>query len=312
LISQIETWILGMLHALFDAWGWGGVAVMMAFENLTGITPSEVVLALAGWMLISEHQLPASVIFLGGLYAALGSVVGASGAYWMARLGGRPLVDRLARWVRLQPVHITRAEQQFNRWGAGLVLVGRLVPGIRTLVSIPAGLARLNFLKFLAATFIGAYFWCTLLISAGYLLGHEWSLISNYVKQGLPYLLFAGLLAMGVYLWLARRVLAAAWARIGTTIRRPLENNSTERSSFMDHSHSSVSRSPRWRRWLPRSAAAGAGGTALVIWFEELIAFATEFIGVIFLPVLAGILFLFDHFVFKSAMPQPDDKGDVK
>ena len=214
LISQIENWILETLQTLFDAWGWGGVAVMMAFENLTGITPSEVVLALAGWMLISEHQLPLSVIFLGGLYAALGSVLGASGAYWMARLGGRSLVDRVAQWVRIQPTHITRAEQQFQRRGLALVLVGRVIPGIRTLVSIPAGLARLNFLKFLVATFIGAYVWCTLLIGAGYWIGHEWSLISNYVKQSFPYLLMAGILALVGYAWLTRNVRALAWAKI--------------------------------------------------------------------------------------------------
>jgi len=190
------------------------VAVIMAFENYTGITPSEVVLALAGWMLISEHQLPISVIFLGGLYAALGSVLGASGAYRTARLGGRPLVDRIAHWVRIQPLHINRAEQQFHLWGAGIVLAGRVIPGIRTLVSIPAGLARMNFLKFLAATFVGAYVWCTLLIGAGYLLGHEWPIISTYLKQGLPYLLFAGLLVIGMYLLLTRKVLLLAWAKI--------------------------------------------------------------------------------------------------
>ena len=101
MISQIESWILGWLQTLFDAWGWWGVAGMMAFENFTGITPSEIVLALAGWMLISDHELPATVIFLGGLYAALGSALGASMAYWTARLGGRPVVDRMAGWVRL-------------------------------------------------------------------------------------------------------------------------------------------------------------------------------------------------------------------
>ena len=145
--------------------------------------------------MIAEHQLPISMIFLGGLYAAIGSVLGASITYWVARLGGRPLVDRIARWVRIRPAHIARAEQQFQRWGAGLVLGGRVIPGIRTLISIPAGLARMNFPKFLAATFTGAYIWCTLLIGAGYLLGHEWPMISNYVKQWFPYLrLLTGIL----------------------------------------------------------------------------------------------------------------------
>jgi membrane protein DedA with SNARE-associated domain len=114
---------------------------MMAFENFTGLTPSEIVLALAGWMLISEHQLPVSVIFLGGFYAALGSALGASGVYRMDRLGGRPVIDRLARWMRISPAYNSRAEKQFHRYGAGLVLVGRVIPGVHTLVSILAGLA---------------------------------------------------------------------------------------------------------------------------------------------------------------------------
>lgn len=214
MISQIETWILGWLQTLFDTWGWAGVAGMMAFENFTGITPSEIVLGLAGWMLIAEHELPVSVIFLGGLYATLGSVVGASTAYWTARLGGRPVVERMASWVRIKPAHITKVEQQFNRYGPGLVLIGRMIPGVRTLVSIPAGLARMNFVRFLAATFVGAYFWCTLLIGAGYLLGHEWALISQYVKQSLPYLLFGGLLALGLYFLVGRKALAFAWAKL--------------------------------------------------------------------------------------------------
>ena len=72
----------------------------------------------------------------------------------------------------------------------------------------------MSFLMFFAATFVGAYLWCTLLIGAGYLLGHEWPLISGYVKQWLPYLLLAGLLGMGLYLLLNRKLLVLAWAKI--------------------------------------------------------------------------------------------------
>jgi membrane protein DedA with SNARE-associated domain len=214
LITELETIILSAAQTLYDTWGWYGVVALLVFENATGITPSEIILGLAGWMLISEHQLPPAMIFVGGFYSAIGSTLGASIGYWAARLGGRPLIDKLAPWVRIKPAHITYAENQFHRWGTGLVLFGRVIPGIRTLVSIPAGLARMNFLGFLAATFIGSYIWCTLLIGAGYLLGHEWPLISNYVKQSLPYLLFAGLLAMVVYLLLSRKILALAWAKI--------------------------------------------------------------------------------------------------
>ena len=214
MITRLETTILSATQTLYDAWGWFGVALLLTFENATGITPSEIILALAGWMLISEHQLPVSMIFVGGLYAAIGSTLGASITYWAARLGGRPLVDKLAHWVRIDPAHITRVENQFHRWGAGLVLVGRVIPGIRTLINIPAGLARMPFLTFFVATFIGAYIWCTLLIGAGYTLGHEWTLISHYLKQYFPYLLAGGLAVIAVYVFLTRRLLRLAPVRM--------------------------------------------------------------------------------------------------
>jgi membrane protein DedA with SNARE-associated domain len=206
LIEKLETIILSSVQAIYDAMGWFGVALLLVFENATGITPSEIILGLAGWMLIAEHQITPAMIPLGGFYAAVGSVLGASLAYWAARLGGRPLVDKMARWVRVRPAHISRAELQFQRFGAGLVLVGRVIPGIRTLISIPAGLARMNFMKFLAATFVGAYLWCTLLIGCGYMFGHEWPLISSYVKQGFPYLAVGGSLALAAYYMITRKM----------------------------------------------------------------------------------------------------------
>jgi len=213
-LNTLETQILSTLQSLYDSWGWFGVAALLIFENATGITPSEIILGLAGWMLISEHQLPASMIFVGGLYAAVGSALGASITYWVARLGGRPLVDKLARWVGMDPAHIARAEHQFHRWGTGLVLVGRVMPGIRTLINIPAGLARMPFLTFFVATFIGAYAWCTLLIGAGYALGHEWTLISQYLKQYFPYLIAGGLTVIATYILITRHRFRLAPVRI--------------------------------------------------------------------------------------------------
>ncbi len=213
MITRLETIILSTAQTIYDAWGWLGVAALLTFENATGITPSEIILGLAGWMLIAEHQLPVSMIFIGGLYSAIGSVLGASITYWVARLGGRPLVEQISHWVRIRPAHIARAEQQFQRWGAGLVLGGRVIPGIRTLISIPAGLARMNFPKFVAATFTGAYIWCTLLIGAGYLLGYEWPLISDYVERSFPYLIVTGFLTLAAYLLLTHRARTLALAK---------------------------------------------------------------------------------------------------
>lgn len=186
MFEQFETTILSALQSLFDQFGWAGVFGLMVFENATGITPNELILTFAGWMLIERHGISPAFIPLGGLYAGLGSAIGASIVYWVARLGGRPMVDRFSKIFRINPALITKAEEQMHRWGSGLVLIGRVIPGIRMLISIPAGLAKIPFLKFFIATFIGAYVWCTVLIGAGYVLGHEWMLISTYIKTHLP------------------------------------------------------------------------------------------------------------------------------
>lgn len=200
MLDTIEQTILSALQLIFDRFGWLGVFGLMIFENATGITPSEIILGFAGWMLIERHDIPASFIPLGGLYAGLGSAIGASIPYWIARRGGRPLVIRFAKFFHIHLEYIEKIEEQCRKWGAGIILVGRVIPGVRTLISIPAGLVCIPFPKFFLATFAGAYIWCTFLIGAGYLLGHEWHLISEYIKTHLPLVLMAGFLFVLAYL----------------------------------------------------------------------------------------------------------------
>jgi membrane protein DedA with SNARE-associated domain len=200
MLDTFEQAILSALQMIFDRFGWFGVFGLMIFENATGITPSEIILAFAGWMLIERHGISPSFIPLAGVYAGLGSAVGASITYWVARLGGRPLVDRLAKIFRLDLKYIDRIEKQCRQWGAGIVFVGRMIPGVRTLVSIPAGLVRIPFPKFFLASFAGAYVWCTILIGAGYALGAEWQLISEYIKRHLPFVFMIGFSAITAYL----------------------------------------------------------------------------------------------------------------
>jgi membrane protein DedA with SNARE-associated domain len=168
------------------------------FENATGILPSEIILGFAGWMILATHEAPLYSILVLGVPAAMGSTIGASMTYWAARLGGRPIVDLMAKWFRIDPQHILQAEKMFDQWGSSIVFFGRMIPGVRTLINIPAGLARMQFLKFVTCTLFGAYIWCTLLIGTGYFLGNEWWRISGVVTQALPWLL-----GMGVLLWVS-------------------------------------------------------------------------------------------------------------
>ena len=118
---------------------------------------------------------PVLFILATGLLIATVSVIGETIVYWAARLGGRSLVFRFSRWLRLDTRHIDRAEALFLRWGIGLVVFGRILPGVRTAVSVPAGVTRMNFALFFSASFGGAYLWNTLLVGLSYLLGIQFT-----------------------------------------------------------------------------------------------------------------------------------------
>ncbi len=204
MLVQIEEFIINNLQLVFDQIGWLGVTALLVFENATGITPSEIILGLAGWMLIEAHEAPFASVFLWGLLAAFGSLLGSSLTYWIARSGGRPVVDKILRWFRIDDKQLTRADALFLKWGMAFVFFGRMVPGVRTLINIPAGLTRMPFGRFMFYTFFGAYIWCTLLLSFGYFLGHEWMLISEYLNLAAPWLLGAaafGLVVAIVWRW---------------------------------------------------------------------------------------------------------------
>ena len=113
-----------------------------------------------------------SVLILGLLFAA-SSVIGETVLYWLARLGGRPLVFRFSRWLRLDTRQMDRVETLFSRWGLRLVLFGRVLPGVRTLVSVPAGITRMNFGLYLSASFGAGYIYNTLWFAGAYLLGYK-------------------------------------------------------------------------------------------------------------------------------------------
>jgi alkaline phosphatase len=133
-------------------------------ENLIGSAPA---------FIIGE---PILFVLVTGLIIAVVSVVGETVTYWAARLGGRSVVDRLSRWLRVDARHLDRTEALFLRWGVGLVLFGRILPGVRTVVSVPAGMTRMNFGLFFGASFSGAYLWNTLLVAAGYWFGFRLTL----------------------------------------------------------------------------------------------------------------------------------------
>lgn len=162
---------------LVEAGGLLGLAAAILLENVFPPIPSEVVLPLAG-VAVGRGQLA----FTGAVLAATaGSVAGALALYGGARAGGRPLLLRVAGPMRIDRRQLDRADAWFDRHGAWFVLFGRLVPGVRSVVSLPAGLSEMPIARFVALTALGSAAWNALLIGAGVALGSNYEVIEQVV-----------------------------------------------------------------------------------------------------------------------------------
>ncbi len=180
-----------------------GLVALMFVENVFPPIPSEVVLPLAGFFVARGEM-----SFVGVLFAAtLGSVLGSILLYELARYGGRPFVLRYGSLLRVGPEELDRADAWFVRRGPIVVLVGRCIPGVRSLVSLPAGMLKMSRVAYILLTLVGSLIWNTALIGIGWILGEEWGKVSDVVGAvGTP-LLIVVLLILGAIsvVWWWRR-----------------------------------------------------------------------------------------------------------
>ena len=173
-MQQIEAVFLAIITQFYDTIGWGGVVFLMAVESAGIPFPSELIMPLAGWMLVEAKGGGWPLLFLAGFYGALGNLLGSWVAYWVSLKGGRPLLLKYGKYVLLTRHEIERTEAWFARYGEWAVFFSRLLPVVRTFISIPAGIARMNFWKFSVYTFAGSFPWSLGLAYGGFLLGENW------------------------------------------------------------------------------------------------------------------------------------------
>jgi len=200
-LHAFEEAVVLFLQDLFNLFGWGGVVVAMTIESACIPLPSEVTMPLSGWMLIAEPGLPMWHILLGGWWGAVGCTIGSVITYWIGAKGGRPFLLRYGRYVLISRRDIDMADRWFSRWGEATAFFSRLLPVIRTFISLPAGVARMNFAKFTALTFIGSFIWCTGLTWAGYAFGQHWREIRELMRPLDIPIIIAGILFVIWYLW---------------------------------------------------------------------------------------------------------------
>jgi len=193
----------GWIADLIEAFGALGVAFLMALENLFPPIPSELILPFAGF-LVGRGEIG----FLPALVASTaGSLSGALILYALGRWGGRNLILRYGRYLRVKEADLDHAEGWFDKYDEWVVLFGRMVPGVRSVVSIPAGMLRTPFLRFVLLTTAGSAAWNTLLLGAGWYLGENWQQIEGFVGSvsNFVLVLIAVALVATVIWWWRRR-----------------------------------------------------------------------------------------------------------
>ena len=163
-IRGLEEQLWSFLETLYTTVGWFGVVVMMAIESACIPLPSEVIMPLAGGYLVHNW----GDVTIAGFAGAIGCTLGSALAYWVGALGGRPLIEKYGKYILLNKHHLDVADRWFSRWGEATAFFSRLLPVIRTFISFPAGVARMNFPKFLIYTFLGSFPWSFALAWAGW------------------------------------------------------------------------------------------------------------------------------------------------
>ncbi len=168
----------------------------MAVESAAIPFPSEIIMPLAGWFLIEDRGLGMEWLFIAAFYGALGNLIGSLVAYYAGAWGGRPFLNRYGRYILITQKELDWADRWFARYGEPTVFFSRMLPVIRTFISVPAGVARMNVWRFSVLSFIGSYPWSLGLVWAGFALGDNWENIIDWFRPvSLPIVIVVALAA---------------------------------------------------------------------------------------------------------------------
>ena len=203
-VTSLEQQRLNFIATTYSHLQWPGVVALMAIESACIPFPSELIMPLAGWMLIKEPGLPVTYILVAGGYGALGNTIGSVIAYVVGMWAGRPLLNKYGRYILISRHDLDLADRWFTRSGGWTVFVSRLLPVVRTYISLPAGIARMNIIKFLGYTFIGSFIWSVGLAYGGYQMGEHWDQLRNAMRPFDP--LFIAVIVALIVFYIYRHV----------------------------------------------------------------------------------------------------------
>ncbi|MCW3791641.1 DedA family protein [Paenibacillus sp. LS1] len=183
----------------FKDLSYAGLVIALSFE----FVPAELVLPMAGyWVYLGDMKL-----WLAILAGTVGGTFGPLTLYALGRYGGRPMVEKFGKYFLIRPHHLDASDKFFEKYGSGVAFIGRFVPGIRTVISIPCGMAKMNVFKFSIFTFLAMLPITSLYIYLGFKLGSQWEHVDEIVK---PYIVPAAVVFLGAF---GLYVLLKRWKR---------------------------------------------------------------------------------------------------
>jgi len=172
IISELSRFVI----ACISRFGYVGIFLTMGIESACIPLPSEIIMPFSGYLVLTGQFTMLGVTLAG----ALGNVAGSIAAYYAGMWGGRPFVERYGRYVLVSHRDLDVADRWFQKYGEAAVFFSRMLPVVRTFISLPAGVARMNFPRFVLFTFIGALPWCYLLAYIGLKMGERWEDLREY------------------------------------------------------------------------------------------------------------------------------------
>jgi membrane protein DedA with SNARE-associated domain len=175
IIGELSRFVI----ACISRFGYAGILFTMAVESACIPLPSEIIMPFSGYLVLSGQFTMLGVTLAG----AIGNVVGSIAAYYAGVWGGRPFVERYGPYFLVSHRDLDIADRWFLKYGEAAVFFSRMLPVVRTFISLPAGVARMNFPRFVLFTFLGALPWCYLLAYIGFKMGERWEELRDYFHR---------------------------------------------------------------------------------------------------------------------------------
>jgi len=205
LLAHLTDTLITFITNLYMTLGLAGIVVAMALESCCIPLPSEIVMPLAGVMFV-EGKLLAGVnlwpgLVLLALAGAIGCLIGSIAAYGIGYAGGRPLMLKYGRYVLISKHDADMADRFFQKWGGATAFFSRLMPIVRTYISLPAGITKMPLIKFSIYTFLGSFLWCFLLAYVGTVVGNNLSVLTPIFRSFEVVIIIALVILLALYIW---------------------------------------------------------------------------------------------------------------